>query len=362
MKNKFALLIIAVLTLLLPLTLSVVSQQQVFKQYAATNHQVTIQNYTMNPTNLTVKVGDTVTWTNQDEDLHDAHSNQEVFRSPMLSKGQSWSFTFNQPGTFEYYCTPHKGSMKGYTITVVPAEAAAPPPQAQNPPPQQAKTVQLPLSAPTTAPLPTQAPPQQQPPQPVQQQEPQNNQPGTTQSVSLSVILLLDGIGSAGDHKNPQNSSLSNKNPKSTQLPLAFILFDSSGKPAGQATGMVTYTPASGDYRGSITLGPEIKAGTYTIKVKMLKYLMKNAATNFNVSGSGTKELPPIRLTAGDIDNNNILDVKDYNSLLSCIDKETQPSTCDQTQKQITDLNDDGSINVSDINLFLREFAVGKGE
>jgi nitrite reductase (NO-forming) len=59
------------------------------------------------PNVLRVKVGDTVTWTNADETLHTITAVDESFDSGFLALGDSWSYTFDTPGEFEYFCLPH---------------------------------------------------------------------------------------------------------------------------------------------------------------------------------------------------------------------------------------------------------------
>lgn len=57
---------------------------------------------------LMVPLGATVTWTNRDPgQLHTVTAVDESFDSGFLSEGQTFSYTFNTPGEFEYYCFPH---------------------------------------------------------------------------------------------------------------------------------------------------------------------------------------------------------------------------------------------------------------
>ena len=65
---------------------------------------------------LTVSVGTTVTWTNNDSIAHDSVSNGGLWSSPVLSPGQSFQFKFTTAGTFPYRCTIHP-NMVG-TVTV----------------------------------------------------------------------------------------------------------------------------------------------------------------------------------------------------------------------------------------------------
>lgn len=82
--------------------------------------QVTIDNFTFNPQQLTVKAGTTVTWANHDDIPHTV-VDPRVFRSKPLDSEQSFSFTFTTPGTYKYFCSLHP-HMTG-TIVV---EAASP--------------------------------------------------------------------------------------------------------------------------------------------------------------------------------------------------------------------------------------------
>jgi nitrite reductase (NO-forming) len=57
---------------------------------------------------LTIKVGSTVTWTNNDPGMiHTVTSVDGLFDSGFLNEGDTWSYTFEEPGDFEYLCTPH---------------------------------------------------------------------------------------------------------------------------------------------------------------------------------------------------------------------------------------------------------------
>jgi plastocyanin len=77
---------------------------------------VTIADFQFSPGSTTIKVGDTVTWSNNGPSAHTATANDGSFDTGILQKGQSGSHTFSQPGTFTYYCKVHP-FMKG-TITV----------------------------------------------------------------------------------------------------------------------------------------------------------------------------------------------------------------------------------------------------
>lgn len=69
------------------------------------SNSVLIQNYSFSPSTLTVKAGTTVTWTNKDSATHNLKSS--TFSSPDLGTGDTFKFTFNTPGTFDYSCGIH---------------------------------------------------------------------------------------------------------------------------------------------------------------------------------------------------------------------------------------------------------------
>ena len=69
---------------------------------------VTISNFAFHPAAVTVKAGSTVTWTQEDTDVHTVHvGGAGGFTSPTLQKGQTFSHTFKSPGTYAYICSIH---------------------------------------------------------------------------------------------------------------------------------------------------------------------------------------------------------------------------------------------------------------
>jgi plastocyanin len=96
---------------------------------------VTIQDFTFSPATLTVKVGTTVTWTNNGPSAHTTVSDQGVWTSGTLAapgggggyggggSAGTFSYTFMTPGTFGYHCKIHPPTLAQYrgfvgTVTV----------------------------------------------------------------------------------------------------------------------------------------------------------------------------------------------------------------------------------------------------
>ena len=83
---------------------------------AAAGSAVSIASFSFQPAALTVAVGTTVTWTNNDSASHTVTADDGSFESGRLANGGTFSQTFATAGTFAYHCAIHS-SMKG-TITV----------------------------------------------------------------------------------------------------------------------------------------------------------------------------------------------------------------------------------------------------
>ncbi len=72
--------------------------------------EITISNFSFRPGSLTVKAGTTVTWRNAEDSPHTVTADDGSFASGTLGLGDSFSFTFDQPGTYDYYCEFHGAS------------------------------------------------------------------------------------------------------------------------------------------------------------------------------------------------------------------------------------------------------------
>jgi plastocyanin len=78
---------------------------------------IEITDFAYAPDPVEIPVGATVTWTNNDAAPHTATAqDREALQSGTLNQGDSYSQTFDQPGTIDYFCEFHS-NMKG-TIVV----------------------------------------------------------------------------------------------------------------------------------------------------------------------------------------------------------------------------------------------------
>ncbi|MBI2038051.1 MAG: cupredoxin family copper-binding protein [Candidatus Magasanikbacteria bacterium] len=74
-----------------------------------------IAGFSFQPNSITISVGDTITWTNNDGAPHTVTAGEGSFDSGALSSGRTFSKTFTTAGTYSYVCNFH-GSMHGTVI------------------------------------------------------------------------------------------------------------------------------------------------------------------------------------------------------------------------------------------------------
>lgn len=92
------------------------SPSQSSNSTASQTNEVEIENFAFSPATITVKKGTTVKWTNKDATQHNVVSSQSGGPDgPLLKKGETYTFTFNTTGTFDYICEPHP-TMKGKVV------------------------------------------------------------------------------------------------------------------------------------------------------------------------------------------------------------------------------------------------------
>jgi len=96
-----------------PSTTSAVPGTTVAGATANGSQAISIKDFSFTPASLSIRPGDSVTWTNADGAAHSIKSADQIFDSPdRIDPTMSFSFTFATPGTYTYICGVHP-SMKG---------------------------------------------------------------------------------------------------------------------------------------------------------------------------------------------------------------------------------------------------------
>jgi plastocyanin len=77
--------------------------------------QVVLKSFAFTPNSVTIKAGESVTWTNQDGTTHTVTADNGEFDSGSLGADATYSFIFAKAGTYPYHCSIHS-NMKGTVV------------------------------------------------------------------------------------------------------------------------------------------------------------------------------------------------------------------------------------------------------
>lgn len=187
--------------------------------------------------------------------------------------------------------------------------------------------------------------------------EPTNNPSGAT----FSLTLCPHGLGNCGDNANP--SSGGNTNPLHTSRNVTLTISDTNNSQVAQQQGQVSYTSQAQNFQGTIPVS-NLPRGNYIISIKMDGFLGKLVPGIVSMTQGQVVNLASISLVNGDMNNDNQLDIQDYNVLLSCFGSKFTTPTCLTPATSLSpgaDIDDDGTVGGADYNLFLRELSVQRG-
>lgn len=68
---------------------------------------IEIHDFRFDPPNVSVPAGATVTWVNRDVAPHDSEARDGTWQTNLLQRDDESAITFDEPGTWKYYCTIH---------------------------------------------------------------------------------------------------------------------------------------------------------------------------------------------------------------------------------------------------------------
>jgi hypothetical protein len=191
-------------------------------------------------------------------------------------------------------------------------------------------------------------------------QTPAPTTPPAAGDTILGFDLLLHGIGKAGDNANPQGTG--NTSPTRTQRTATVQVYDSNNNLVATNQGPVTYDTNSGSFKGTVDLGQHVSTGAYTVKVKTDQYLRALVPGIQTLTAGQTNQLPQFSMVVGDINDDNQINILDYNILMGCYSDLLPPVSCAAGNDVLSDLDSDGHVNQFDYNLFLRELSNSTGQ
>lgn len=175
---------------------------------------------------------------------------------------------------------------------------------------------------------------------------------------SFAFDILLHGIGNGGDNAN--SSSKGNFDIDDEKAKVSIDIYDTQNTLVLNKTGELLFSSESGSFKGLVNMGTQLTSGSYTIKIKADKYLRASVPGLVNIKAGQTNRIPSVALIAGDINNDNLLNILDYNALAACYGESVKAQNC--ALSTIADLNRDSVVSIFDFNLFLRELSTNAGE
>ncbi|HSW97905.1 MAG TPA: choice-of-anchor Q domain-containing protein [Candidatus Saccharimonadales bacterium] len=192
--------------------------------------------------------------------------------------------------------------------------------------------------------------------------------------VKFSVSALLHALGKGGDNVTPGGTG-GNMSPIHTQRNTTISLTGSTSTGLNQK-GTITYNSTNGNFTGDIQM-TNVPNGQYTVNIKTDGFLSKTASGIVTINTNITPTpgvisvvtpqaitLPSVSETTGDVNNDNQIDILDYNMIVSCYGSKASTSGCTApitTTSPGADINDDGAINGIDYNFFIRELSKQSG-
>lgn len=162
--------------------------------------------------------------------------------------------------------------------------------------------------------------------------------------MQLFITAKLIGIGEDG-----------NRNPKHMTRYVTVGIYDLKNNLVTEGNGFIVYDKAN-LFQGIIHFGPVVN-NTYFIKVLSEHMLRAVVTPTFQVLDSNRLNiLPQVTLVQGDINEDNVIDITDYNLSLPCF----QDKRCQD--KNLIDFNDDGLANIVDYNILLQNYRESQGD
>lgn len=177
-------------------------------------------------------------------------------------------------------------------------------------------------------------------------------------NMQVTLTLFLHGLGKAGDNANAVSQI--NPDPQRLDRTVSVQVFNAQNVLVATKSGTVTYASGSGTFVGTIDLG-SLSAGNYSLKVKTDQFLRALIPGIQALKVGEENKLPETVLTTGDINNDNFMNILDYNILEGCFSDLLPAQDCTDANKVRADLTDDGKVNQYDYNLFVREISTQPG-
>lgn len=239
------------------------------------------------------------------------------------------------------------------TPTFTPTPTQIPGTTATNSPtPTAIQNTATPTDEPTATPTQTGTPTPTSPPASITQEP--TTAPGDT---LLQLTLELPGIGNTNcftaSRSGQFDSAGNNCEPENPNRSTVVEIYNGSNQKVAESVAQLRFD--GNMYIG--TASADLVSGSYSVLVNMNNTLKKRLPGIQVITKETTNQAPSAQLVSGDIDQNNILDLFDWNALTACYN-----NTGCGVDFPLSDLNDDSLVDEIDINILSRGFAIRDGD
>jgi hypothetical protein len=159
----------------------------------------------------------------------------------------------------------------------------------------------------------------------------------------IALSLIIPGIGER-----------ENVNPNPSTRTAEIQTYNTAGDLVKSGSGQITFDQNTLTFKGTVSLGT-IESGIYRIKVRIDNSLWK-AINGISLTSGQTTNTQNLKLITGDLNQDNILNLLDYNAMLACY------GTKQCAQKTKADLNMDSAVDEKDLNILYVAFSSREGD
>lgn len=172
---------------------------------------------------------------------------------------------------------------------------------------------------------------------------------GDTQWHRMTYLLTV-----AVTLQDPSNSAWVNTQPAHNKRPLRAQFLNDRNSVVGSSSVTAVTTARSTRYVATLSVPLRLADGApFQVKLK-LDYTLWKTSPEIAIAAR-TSGLQDVRLTVGDVNEDNRVDTTDYNRMMQCYSDLSLPKgPCSSALKRASDINDDRAVNGIDYNLLLR--------
>lgn len=148
-------------------------------------------------------------------------------------------------------------------------------------------------------------------------------------------------------------------NPRNNSRQVRVEIFDTNNNSVKSEN--VSAVFQNGKFTGTLNLGT-FTTGVYVVKLKVGNTLRRLVENLTNITAGQANTLREVELFSGDIIADNELNALDYSNLIGCLDRNRGTPRYSCQNSGLADFNDDGSVDLADLNILVFNFSHRKGD